>query len=218
VHTVIVLTLSFGRASVDWTCAQPRITIVFQRYEQNSLAAKITHRQGQFLAFILRFTERYGIPPSFDEMAAHFGITSPSVNGMIKTLERNGFISRIPGAARTLRVEVPAHVLPEIDFGRATHHTAPQLRQEPSPSSLAASAAIAVMDTILPMLLESSFTQDDISNAILMSAERAHKKLTADGLSSQESLTAKRLIAAEVSRWQLDGRGLGVRRYVWRRK
>jgi hypothetical protein len=151
-------------------------------------------------------------------MASYFGITSPSVNGMIKTLERNGFISRIPGAARTLRVEVPAHVLPEIDFGRATHHAASQLKQEPSPSSLAASAAIAVMDTILPMLLESSFTQDDISNAILMSAERTCKKLTADGLSSQESLTAKRLIAAEVSRWQLDGRGIGVRRYVWRRK
>jgi hypothetical protein len=153
-------------------------------------------------------------------MASYFGITSPSVNGMIKTLERNGFISRIPGAARTLRVEVPAHVLPEIDFGRATHHATPQLKQEPSPSSLAASAAIAVMDTILPMLLESSFTQDDINNAILMSAERAHKKLTADGLSSQtpESLTAKRLIAAEVSRWQLDGRGIGVRRCVWRRK
>lgn len=182
------------------------------------MAAKITHRQGQFLAFILRFIERYGTSPSFDEMAAYFGITSPSVNGMIKTLERNGLVSRIPGAARTLRVEVPAHLLPDIDFGRATHQAAPQLKQQPSPSSLAVSAAIAVMDTILPMLLESSFTQDEISNAILMSAECAHKKLTADGLPSEDALMVRRLIAAEVSRWQLNGRGLGVRRYIWRRR
>ena len=76
----------------------------------------ITDRQGQFLAFILRYTERRGIAPSFDEVAAHFGITSPSVNGMIKTLEHKGFITRIPGAARTLRVGVSAHSLPSINF------------------------------------------------------------------------------------------------------
>ena len=94
------------------------------------MAAKITQRQGQFLSFILRFTERYGVSPSFDELAAYFGITSPSVNGMIKTLERNGFISRIPGAARTLRVEVPANLLPNIDFGHGTNHSQSQQCQE----------------------------------------------------------------------------------------
>ena len=185
---------------------------------QDSLAAKITNRQSQFLAFILRFTERHGTAPSFDEMAAYFGITSPSVNGMIKTLERNGFVSRIPGAARTLRVEVPAHMLPEIDFGRTKQQAASQLKQQPSQSTLAISAAIAVMDTLMPMLLESSFTQDEINKAIILSSERAHKKLTGDGLSSEDAFTVRRLIAAEVSRWQIDGRGRSMPRYIWRRR
>ena len=116
---------------------------------------KITHRQAQFLAFIHRFTERHGVSPSFDEIAAYFGITSPSVNGMVKTLERNGFISRRPGAARTLRVEVPAHLLPDVDFGRTAHHAQPHLKpqQQPTPSGIAVSAAVAVMDTLMPILI-----------------------------------------------------------------
>lgn len=151
-------------------------------------------------------------------MAAYFGITSPSVNGMIKTLERNGFISRVPGAARTLRVEVPAHLLPDIDFACALRQADPQLKQEPSPSSIAVSAAVAVLDSIMPVLLTSDFAQDEIDSAILNSADCAYKRLTTAGVTLDEALAAKRLIAAEVSRWQLDGNGRKAQLYVWRRR
>lgn len=76
------------------------------------MTPSFTSRQGEYLAFIHRYTLRNGIVPSFDEIAAHFGTTSPSVNGMIKTLERRGLLSRIPGAARSLRVLVPESLLP----------------------------------------------------------------------------------------------------------
>ncbi len=66
-----------------------------------------TARQLEYLSFIKAFTDRWGVPPSFEEIARHFGTSPPSVNGMVKTLEAHGFLTRVPGAARTLRVLVP---------------------------------------------------------------------------------------------------------------
>jgi hypothetical protein len=65
-----------------------------------------TARQAEYLAFIRAFTQRWGIPPSFEEIGRHFMTTAPSVNSMVKMLEARGFLTRIPGAARTLRVLV----------------------------------------------------------------------------------------------------------------
>jgi hypothetical protein len=45
-------------------------------------ASRITKRQGEFLAFILRYAQKCGIAPSYEDMATHFGISSPSVNGV----------------------------------------------------------------------------------------------------------------------------------------
>jgi hypothetical protein len=69
--------------------------------------ARPTARQAEYLAFIRAFTKRWGIPPSFEDIGRHFMTSAPSVNGMVKTLEARGFLARIPGAARTLRVLLP---------------------------------------------------------------------------------------------------------------
>jgi len=66
-----------------------------------------TARQGEYLAFIHRFTLKHGVAPSFEEIAARFGTSSPSANGMIRTLERHAWLSRVPGVARSLRVLAP---------------------------------------------------------------------------------------------------------------
>jgi hypothetical protein len=65
-----------------------------------------TARQREYLSFIKAFTERWSVPPSFEEIGRHFLTTAPSVNNMIKTLEARGFLARVPGAARRLRVLV----------------------------------------------------------------------------------------------------------------
>lgn len=66
-----------------------------------------TARQAEYLAFIRSFTDRWGLPPSFEEIGRHFMTTAPAVNSMVKTLEARGFLTRVPGQARTLRVLVP---------------------------------------------------------------------------------------------------------------
>jgi len=53
-----------------------------------------TARQREYLSFIKAFTDRWGVPPSFEEIARHFETTAPSVNGMVKTLEARLSLSR----------------------------------------------------------------------------------------------------------------------------
>jgi SOS-response transcriptional repressor LexA len=71
-----------------------------------------TERQGQFLAFIHQYSLVNGVAPAEADMQRFFQITPPSVHSMVLTLERRGFIERLPGKARRIRVNVPAESLP----------------------------------------------------------------------------------------------------------
>ena len=107
-----------------------------------------TRRQAEFLTFIRVFTDRWGVPPSFEEIGRHFRVTAPSVNSMVKTLAARGFITRIPGAARTLRVVVPEAALGERRDGlgwRTEDSTAEGVRA-------AVELASAVVERIVPAL------------------------------------------------------------------
>ena len=181
-----------------------------------SAPAGMTRRQAQFLAFILRYTRQRGIAPSYEEIASHFGISSPSVNGMVKTLERKGFISRIARAARTLRVEAPPEGLPDIDFGRPAQRRGAAAASAPL-ASAAVSAAIAILDAVMPRLVEQGATVEEISQVVIESSQRVGNELVRAGLSPDEALAAGRQIAAEATRWQPGGRGVSVRRRSWGR-
>jgi SOS-response transcriptional repressor LexA len=56
-------------------------------------------RQHEYMDFIRKFTARYGVPPAESDMARHFMVSAPSVNQMVKTLERCGYITRKRGPA-----------------------------------------------------------------------------------------------------------------------
>jgi len=60
-------------------------------------------------------SELHGAPPAELDMATYFRISPPSVDGMVKTLERKGFIQRTPGAARSIRLLVPREQLPDLE-------------------------------------------------------------------------------------------------------
>jgi len=79
-----------------------------------------THRQGQFLAFIHHYTTLHGRPPAEAEMADFFRVTPPSVHLMILTLERHGFITRVPGQARSIAVRLAPETLPPLQGASAT--------------------------------------------------------------------------------------------------
>ena len=73
-----------------------------------------TQKQGQYLAFIHRYTKMRGFPPSYAEMEHYFDVTPPTVNQMIKTLEKNGLIEKQPRKARSIKVTLPAKQIPPI--------------------------------------------------------------------------------------------------------
>ncbi len=74
-----------------------------------------TARQGQFLAFIYYYTKLNGRPPAETDMVRYFRITPPSVHGMVKTLEKRGFIKRTPRTARSIRLLLSREELPDLE-------------------------------------------------------------------------------------------------------
>lgn len=79
------------------------------------MTPRYTAKQGQYLAFIYYSTKINGQPPSEAEMRRYFGVTPPSVHQMILTLERNGLITRTPGASRSIRLLVGHEDLPALE-------------------------------------------------------------------------------------------------------
>ena len=73
-----------------------------------------TERQGQFLAYIHHYSIVNGGAPAEADMQRFFQLTPPSVHSMVLTLERRGFIRRVPGQARSITVIVPPESLPTL--------------------------------------------------------------------------------------------------------
>lgn len=73
-----------------------------------------TERQGQFLAYIFQYSLVNGCAPAEADMQRFFQITAPSVHSMVLTLERRGFIRRVPGQPRSITLLVPAESLPTL--------------------------------------------------------------------------------------------------------
>lgn len=74
-----------------------------------------TKLQGQYLAFIDAYTTIHGSPPAEADLQRYFQVTPPSVHQMVLTLERRGFISRVPGQARSIRLLIAREVLPRLE-------------------------------------------------------------------------------------------------------
>ncbi len=72
-------------------------------------------KQGQYLAFIYYYTKLHRQAPSEAEMQRHFRVTPPSVHQMVLTLEANGFIERVPGQARSIRLLIGREELPDLE-------------------------------------------------------------------------------------------------------
>jgi DNA-binding MarR family transcriptional regulator len=73
-----------------------------------------TARQGQFLAYAFQYSLVNGCAPAEADMARYFQVTPPSVHSMVLTLERRGFIQRVPGQARSIPLLVPPESLPAL--------------------------------------------------------------------------------------------------------
>lgn len=76
--------------------------------------AKLTHRQGQFLAFIHLYWKLHRQAPSELDMVQFFRVTPPSVHSMVVRLHELGLIEREPGVARSIRVTIPENKIPPL--------------------------------------------------------------------------------------------------------
>ena len=77
---------------------------------------RFTQKQGQYLAFIYVYAHIFHQPPAEADMQRHFRVTPPSVHQMVLGLERDGLISRQPGAARSIKILVPPCELPILEW------------------------------------------------------------------------------------------------------
>jgi len=82
--------------------------------------ADVTPTQGRYLAFIHAYTEGFGLPPAESEIAAAMGVSPPSVNQMMKTLEKKRFIRRRPGVPRSIEILIERDALPKWKGKRIT--------------------------------------------------------------------------------------------------
>jgi SOS-response transcriptional repressor LexA len=74
-----------------------------------------TARQGQFLAYIHHYRLLNGCSPAEADMQRFFQIAAPSVHSMVLTLERRGFIRRVPGQPRSITLLIPPESLPTLE-------------------------------------------------------------------------------------------------------
>jgi repressor LexA len=173
------------------------------------MSPAFTARQGQYLVFIHRYTQKFGVAPSFEDIGRHFGTTPPSVNNMIKTLCARGLLSRLPGVARSLRVVVPEWLLPESEFGGRREKSTARPNTAALPTAdVAVMAATAVLDALMPHV---AFDEPAAGLAAAV-AQAVHSSLAAAGTSSDEALEAGRRVSDEVARWMLRCRGVYARR------
>ena len=85
----------------------------------------LTKRQRDILAFLCEYCEEHGISPTYEEIAAHFGVNKVTVFGHVRELERKGAITRgerhtsrsIQPAGETLRDSDKIHILGHIAAG-----------------------------------------------------------------------------------------------------
>jgi DNA-binding MarR family transcriptional regulator len=77
-------------------------------------AKTFTPKQGQYLAFIHLYMRLHRRSPAETDMQQYFRVSPPSVHQMVLTLERQGFISRKPGAPRSIEIRVDPEILPRL--------------------------------------------------------------------------------------------------------
>ena len=80
-----------------------------------SIAPSFTAKQGQYLAFIYNYTKMYRQAPAESDLERYFQVSAPSIHESIRTLERNGFIEKTPGKARSIRLMVQPEHLPRLE-------------------------------------------------------------------------------------------------------
>jgi len=102
----LVIELMDGRSlAVTWRPEGLQTQVTDSRPNDDADAQpRPTKRQLDYLLFIRKYMTRYGRAPAESDIEKHFLVAAPSVNQMMQTLERRGFVTRQPGVPRSARI------------------------------------------------------------------------------------------------------------------
>ena len=83
--------------------------------DHKAVVRDYTRTQGQYLASIYYYTKIHGIAPAEADIQRYFQTSPPAIHQMIITLEKRGFIARVPGQARSIRLRLTRAQLPDLE-------------------------------------------------------------------------------------------------------
>src|SRR5437660_31811 len=126
--------------------------------------ADFTPTQGRYLAYIHAYTTLHGYPPAESEIATAMCVSPPSVNQMVKMLERKGLIQRQPGQPRSLRVIVPEDQIPPWNRRKSAKSPAPA---EPPKRTAATPAPPPANLYVLSVFLQSGPVSEKFANKVM---------------------------------------------------
>ena len=92
-----------------------------------------------------------GTPPAESEIAAAMCVSPPSVNQMVKMLEKKGLILRQPGQPRSLRMLVPEDEIPPWNGRKSVQESG--AAWQTAPSRAASSPGSAAGEPVRPIRL-----------------------------------------------------------------
>ena len=138
--------------------------------------ADFTPTQGRYLAFIHAYTNLHGYPPAESEIAAAICVSPPSVNQMVKMLEKKGLIQRQPGKPRSIHVQVPEDEIPPWN-GRKQAKSA-ERRDKPSRVAAAPPATLYVVSVFLQSgPISKKFASKEVSRVIEIRGDQTLEQL-----------------------------------------
>ena len=108
-----------------------------------------TPTQGRYLAFIHAYIGLHGYPPAESEIAAALCVSPPSVNQMVKTLEKKGLILRHPGQPRSLEILVPEDEIPPWNQRKSAKNAVPTGNRRSAAIPVAPPANLYVLSVFL---------------------------------------------------------------------
>src|SRR5688500_1234094 len=78
--------------------------------EKSGISAKLSEKQAKILAFIEAQISRFGRPPTYRDIANHFGYDAVgTVQDHIRALIRKGFLEKEEGVARGIKLSNRSH-------------------------------------------------------------------------------------------------------------
>lgn len=142
--------------------------------------AEFTSTQGRYLAFIHAYTHLHGYPPAESEIATAICVSPPSVNQMVKMLEKKGLILRQPGQPRSLRVLLPENEIPPWN-GRKQTSIRARSDKEPSHATTATAGSPANLYVVSVFLqggpITKKYANKEISRVIEIRGDQTLEQL-----------------------------------------